>query len=54
MVIEGVNTARAAYELAKATGVAMPIVTEVYRVLYEGKTAREAVTDLMMRDKKEE
>jgi len=35
-------------------GIPMPITTEVYRVLYEGKDPREAVTDLMLRDPRSE
>ena len=54
MVVEGINTARAAYELAKATSVSMPIVEGVYQVLFEGLSARDAVTALMMREKKAE
>ena len=34
--------------------VEMPIITEVNRVLFEGKSAAEAVMDLMLRDKKVE
>ena len=32
----------------------MPIITEVNKVLFEGKSAAEAVIDLMVRDKKVE
>ena len=46
--------ARAARELAEKYEVEMPIITEVNRVLFEGKSAREAVMDLMLRDKKVE
>lgn len=54
MVVEGVNTARAAYELSVRHNVNMPIVTEINLSLFEGKNAREAVNDLMTRDKKDE
>ncbi len=54
MTVEGVNTARAAYMLAQKYKVDMPIVTEAYRVLFEGKSARAAVDELMTRDKKME
>jgi glycerol-3-phosphate dehydrogenase (NAD(P)+) len=47
MVAEGVHTARAAHQLAQKQGVRMPIVKEVYSVLFEGKDPRQAVTDLM-------
>ena len=54
MVVEGVYSARAARELAEKYEVEMPIITEVNKVLFEGKTAAEAVMDLMLRDKKVE
>ena len=47
MVAEGVQTTRAAYHLAKKHGVRMPIVQEIYSVLFEDKDPRQAVTDLM-------
>lgn len=49
MVAEGVYTARAVHDRARQMGVEMPITTEVYRVLYEGKDPRAAVSDLMLR-----
>jgi glycerol-3-phosphate dehydrogenase (NAD(P)+) len=49
-VAEGVKTARSAYELARKFDVEMPITTEVYRVLHEGKSPRQAVTDLLARE----
>ncbi len=49
MVAEGVKTAKSAYDLAQREGVEMPIVAEVYRVLYEDKTPREALISLMTR-----
>lgn len=49
MVAEGVRTAKSAYELARRHGVDMPITTEVFRVLYEGKAPLEAVDSLMLR-----
>ena len=42
MVVEGVYSARAARELAEKYEVEMPIITEVNRVLFEGKSAAEA------------
>ncbi|MBI3810913.1 MAG: NAD(P)-dependent glycerol-3-phosphate dehydrogenase [Nitrospirae bacterium] len=47
MVAEGVQTTRAAYHLAKKHGVRMPIVQEIYSVLFEDKDPHQAVTDLM-------
>ena len=54
MVVEGVYSAKAAKELAEKYEVEMPIITEVNKVLFEGKSAAEAVIDLMVRDKKGE
>ena len=54
MVVEGINTTKAAYELAKKHGVEMPIVDAAYKVLYMGGDPKEAVTNLMLRDKKNE
>jgi len=54
MVVEGVTTAKAAYELSKKMNAEMPIATQAYEVLFNGKEARKAVVDLMMRDKKNE
>ncbi len=49
MVAEGVYTARSVYERAARMGLDMPITTEVYRVLYEGKSFLAAVDELMQR-----
>ena len=54
MVVEGVYSAKAAKGLAEKYDVEMPIITEVNKVLFEGKSAAEAVIDLMVRDKKVE
>ena len=54
MVAEGVYTARSVHARAQRMGVEMPITAEVYRVLYEGKPPREAVTALMVRPTKVE
>lgn len=51
MTVEGVKTTVAAYELSKRVGVEMPIVNEAYKVLFENKAPKQAVTDLMLRDK---
>ncbi len=51
MVVEGVNTSKAAYDLSKKYNVSMPITEEAYKVLFEGKSARQAVNDLMTRSK---
>ena len=49
MVAEGVNTTKAAVKLAERHEVEMPIALEVYRILYEDKSPREAVNNLMTR-----
>ncbi len=53
-VAEGVRTAKAALGLARRHRVDMPIVQEINAVLFEGKSCRKAVTDLMERDAKPE
>ena len=53
-VAEGVGTARAAVALGRRVGVEMPIATEVSRVLFEGKPARQAIEELMERSPKSE
>jgi glycerol-3-phosphate dehydrogenase (NAD(P)+) len=54
MVAEGAFTARSVHERARQAGLDMPITAEVYRVLYEDKDPRAAVTDLMLRSPKGE
>ncbi len=49
-VAEGVKTAKSAFELSQKLGVAMPITSEVYAVLYSGKPVAQAVKDLMSRE----
>jgi glycerol-3-phosphate dehydrogenase (NAD(P)+) len=48
-VAEGIKTSRAVKRLAQKAGIEMPITSEVDAVLYEGKSARDAVTVLMSR-----
>ena len=52
MVVEGVYSARAAMTLAEKYEVSMPIVEEVNAVLFQNKPARDALADLMIRNKK--
>jgi glycerol-3-phosphate dehydrogenase (NAD(P)+) len=54
MIAEGVQTTRAAHALALRTDIEMPIVAEVHAVLFEGRTAAEAVENLMLREPKAE
>ena len=53
-VAEGVATALSAYELSRKQGVEMPIVEQIYEVIYKGKSPAEAVTMLMNRTLKSE
>lgn len=53
-VVEGVYSAKAAYNLAKKYDVSMPIVEQVNKVLFEGKDVNTAMMDLMGREKKSE
>ncbi|NLK42831.1 MAG: NAD(P)H-dependent glycerol-3-phosphate dehydrogenase [Tissierellia bacterium] len=54
MVVEGIKTTKSAYNLAKKHNIEMPITSEIYGVLYEGKDVKNAVLNLMVRDKKNE
>lgn len=51
-VAEGVRTARAALTLALRHQIEMPIIREINAVLYENKSCRQAVSDLMERNAK--
>lgn len=54
MVAEGVRTTRSAWNLARREGVDMPILEQIYKVLYEDKPCQQAVMSLLTRDQKEE
>ena len=47
--VEGLRAARAIYHKGRDLGLELPIINEVYRVLYEGKDPRDAVHDLESR-----
>ena len=53
-VAEGVRTAKSAHDLARRLHVEMPLTDAVYSALYEGVTAREAVSNLLARELKAE
>ena len=53
-VVEGVLAAKAVQEVAEEMGIEMPICHQVYRILYEGASPREAVGTLMSRELKPE
>ena len=54
MVIESIDNIEVAYELGKLHNIEMPIVETVYKVLYEKLDPKEAVKNLMTRNKKME
>ncbi|WP_144699357.1 NAD(P)H-dependent glycerol-3-phosphate dehydrogenase [Fictibacillus phosphorivorans] len=54
MVVEGVRTTQAAYELSKREEVEMPITQVLYDVLFNNKGAKQAVDDLMQRSRTHE
>jgi glycerol-3-phosphate dehydrogenase (NAD(P)+) len=54
MVAEGVATTQSAFELANKVGVEVPIISEVHKILFEGKDPLVACNDLMTRDPREE
>lgn len=54
MVVEGVYSAKAAIGLAKKHNIDLPIIGQVNDVLFYNKSAKDAVKELMIRDKKYE
>jgi glycerol-3-phosphate dehydrogenase (NAD(P)+) len=54
MVVEGIYSAKAALALAHKYDVQMPIIEVVNQVLFENKSAKDAVAELMKRDKRSE
>ena len=54
MVVEGVYSAKAALILAKKYNISMPITEKINEILFEGKNAKDAVRELMLRDRKVE
>lgn len=54
MVVEGVYSAKAAIGLSRKYGVSMPIIEQVNAVLFEGYPVKDAVLNLMLRDRKTE
>ncbi len=53
-VVEGYYAAKSAWDLCRKQGVDMPIIRAAYEVLYQGKSARESVRDLLVRQRKAE
>ena len=54
MVAEGVKTTKSAWALARKQKVEMPILEQIYQVLYRDKSCEDAVHSLLLRDLKEE
>jgi glycerol-3-phosphate dehydrogenase (NAD(P)+) len=54
MVAEGVKTTRSAWNLARREEVEMPILEQIYQVLYKDKPCAEAVRALLTREQKGE
>lgn len=54
MVVEGIATTKAAYELAKQKEIEMPITAAIYEVLYNGANVEDIIVSLMKRDGKSE
>ena len=54
MVAEGIPTAKSAYALSLKYKIEMPIIKEVYHLLYQHKSPLQTVNDLMTRKSKEE
>jgi glycerol-3-phosphate dehydrogenase (NAD(P)+) len=54
MVAEGIRNTRSVYLLATRLGVEMPIVEQMYKVIYKSKRPFDAVRDLMQRSLKSE
>ena len=48
-VAEGIRTTKAAYQLIQNLQVEAPIITQVYKTLYEGKDLKEAIESLLER-----
>jgi glycerol-3-phosphate dehydrogenase (NAD(P)+) len=54
MVAEGVYTTQSVHERAARMGISVPITDAVHRILYEGKSPHDTVTELMLRTLKGE
>lgn len=51
MVVEGVHSAKAALALGKKYQVSLPIIEEVNHVLFDGASAKEGISNLMLRQR---
>jgi glycerol-3-phosphate dehydrogenase (NAD(P)+) len=53
-VAEGIETTRSSFDLSRKMNVEMPITEQVYYILYQNKSPKDAVDELMRRDLKME
>jgi glycerol-3-phosphate dehydrogenase (NAD(P)+) len=53
-IAEGIKTAKIINNLAKKNNIEMPIISEIYKVIYEKKEPLKAISDLMQRELKKE
>lgn len=54
MVVEGITATEIAYHLANTHHVEMPIVSQMYEVIYNNKNPKDAIRELMTRKRKNE
>lgn len=54
MVVEGISTTKAAYELAQTHGIEMPITEAIYNVVYNDSEVKYVILNLMQREGKSE
>ncbi len=54
MIAEGIKTTKSAYDLAKREGIEMPILEQVYKILYRNGACLDSVQELLTRDLREE
>lgn len=54
MVVEGVKSAKTAFTLGQQHKIELPIINEVYKVIFQGKNTNDSLRDLMSRNKKDE
>ena len=52
--VEGIRTTEVVYKIAKEHNISMPIVSAIYKIIYEDKPLNEALVGLMTRPLKEE
>ncbi|MEI7513592.1 MAG: NAD(P)H-dependent glycerol-3-phosphate dehydrogenase, partial [bacterium] len=54
MVAEGIKTTKAVHDLSKKLNIEMPIMEQVYKIIYKNKQCSLAVRDLLKRELKVE